>query len=267
LAPDESVVLTERRGPILLVTLNRPHVRNCFDAALAHGLAGAVDELDRDDGVSAGVITGAGPGFSAGLDLTAFARGDSAFLEGRGFAGIVTAPPSKPLIAAVEGFAVGGGLEVALACDLIVAADDALLGLPEVRRGLIAVGGGLLRLPRWIPRNVAMEMALTGAPITAQRGYELGLVNRVAEPGRAVDSALDLAALIVRNSRPAVMASKQIAVASASWGEGEQWRRQDDVARPVLESEGVVEDAAAVAARLEVVWKAAHAQSNREDEE
>ena len=190
---DENAVLTERRGRTLLITLNRPDARNAVNAALAQGVASALDELDSDDDLSVGVLTGAGKGFSAGMDLKAFVAGESAWVEGRGFAGIVQGPPRKPLIAAIEGFAVAGGLEVALSCDLIVAASGAKLGIPEVKRSLVAAGGALLRLPRRIPYHVAMELALTGDPITAERGYELGLVNRVADAGGAVDAALELA--------------------------------------------------------------------------
>src|SRR5581483_2635598 len=192
-------VLTERRGRVHLITINRPDQRNAVNAAVSHGIAAALDELDADPGLSVGVLTGAGKGFCAGMDLKAFVAGERPHVEGRGFAGIVERPPVKPLIAAVEGFAVAGGLEVALSCDLIVAARGARLGIPEVKRSLVAAGGGLLRLPRMLPRNIAMEMALTGDFILAERAAELGLVNRLAEPGGALDAALGLAETIAAN--------------------------------------------------------------------
>ena len=171
---DDQSVLTERRGHTLLITLNRPDARNAVNAALANGVAAALDELDGDADLRVGVLTGAGRGFSAGMDLKAFVRGESAWVDGRGFAGIVQSPPKKPLIAAIEGFAVAGGLEVALACDLIVAAKGAKLGIPEVKRSLVAAGGALLRLPGRIGSGLAMELALTGDPISAERGAEIG---------------------------------------------------------------------------------------------
>ncbi|HMC03947.1 MAG TPA: enoyl-CoA hydratase-related protein, partial [Actinomycetota bacterium] len=165
-------VLTERRGRVLLITLNRPDARNAINHELAEGLVRSIEELDGDDGLTAGVLTGAGKGFSSGMDLKAFAE--------RGAPAAVTAflhhGAAKPLVAAVEGFAVAGGLEVALACDLIVAARGARLGIPEVKRSLVAAGGALLRLPRSLPRTIALELALTGEPIEAERAHELGLV-------------------------------------------------------------------------------------------
>src|ERR687892_1428662 len=174
----DSAVLTERRDNVLLITLNRPDARNAVNGALAAGVAAALDDLDADDGLSLGVLTGAGKGFSAGMDLKAFVAGESPYAGDRGFAGIVQRPSRKPLIAAVEGFAVAGGLEVALACDLIVAARGAKLGIPEVKRSLVAAGGALRQLPRRIPYGLAMELALTGDTITAERGAEVGLVDR-----------------------------------------------------------------------------------------
>src|SRR4051794_17157680 len=176
-------VLTERRDGVLLITLNRPDARNAVNTALAEGIAAALDALDADDGLSVGVLTGAGKGFSAGMDLKAFVTGERPWVADRGFAGIVQRSARKPLIAAVEGFAMAGGLEIALACDLIVASREARLGIPEVKRSLVAAAGALRRLPQRVPLNVAMELALTGDPISAERGYEIGLVNRLAEPG------------------------------------------------------------------------------------
>jgi enoyl-CoA hydratase len=214
---DEQAVLAERHGSVLLITLNRPDARNSVNAALAQGLALALDELDEDAGLQVGVITGAGKGFSAGMDLKAFVRGESPHVDGRGFAGIVQRPPRKPLIAAIEGFAVAGGLEIALSCDLLVAAEDAKLGIPEVKRSLVAAGGALLRLPQRIPYHAAMELALTGDPISAERAYELGLVNRLTVSGGAADAALELAEKIAQNAPLALAATKQIIVESGDW--------------------------------------------------
>jgi enoyl-CoA hydratase len=202
------VVLTERRGNVLLITLNRPDARNAIDLSVAEGIAAALEELDGDESLSVGVLTGAGKGFCAGMDLKAFVSGQRPWVGDRGFAGIVRRASVKPLIAAVEGFAVAGGLEVALACDLIVAARGAKLGVPEVKRSLVAAGGALLRLPRRIPYHLAMELALTGDPILAERAAEVGLVNRLAEPGTAVEVALGLADEIAANAPLALVASK-----------------------------------------------------------
>jgi len=251
----EQAVLTERRGRVLLITLNRPDARNAVNAALAQGVAAALEELDGDGELQVGVITGAGKGFCAGMDLKAFVRGESPHVEGRGFAGITQRSADKPLIAAIEGFAVAGGLEVALSCDLIVAAREAKLGIPEVKRSLVAAGGALLRLPRRIPFHVAMEMALTGDPISAERGYELGLVNRLAEPGVAVETALELAEAIARNAPLALAASKRIAVEAPEWSAEEMWQKQGEIAGPVFVSEDAREGATAFAEKREPVWK------------
>src|SRR3954452_15622661 len=190
---DTRAVLTERRDGVLLMTLNRPDARNAVNLALAEGVAAALDDLDGSDDVQVGVLTGAGKGFSSGMDLKAFTTGERPWVGDRGFAGIVQRASAKPLIAAIEGFAVAGGFEVALACDLLVAAEGAKLGIPEVKRSLVAAGGALLRLPRRMPYHVVMELALTGDPFPAERFHEFGLVNRIAEPGTAVDVALELA--------------------------------------------------------------------------
>ncbi len=252
---DDRAVLTEPRGSTLLITLNRPDARNAVNAALAAGLARALDQLDGDDDLRIGVLTGAGGGFCAGMDLKAFVRGESPHVEGRGFAGIVERPPRKPLIAAIEGFAVAGGLEVALACDLLVAARGAKLGIPEVKRSLVAAGGALLRLPERIPYHVAMELALTGDPILAERGAELGLVNRLAEPGGAVDAALELADAIAANGPLALEASKRILVESAEWSEEDAWQLQGEIAGPVFVSEDAREGATAFSEKRDPVWK------------
>jgi enoyl-CoA hydratase len=252
---EESAVLTERRDGVLLVTINRPDQRNAVNLAVAEGIGRAMDELDDDGDLQAGVLTGAGAGFCAGMDLKAFVRGERPYYGDRGFAGIVQKPSVKPLIAAVEGFAVAGGCEVALACDLIVAARGAKFGVPEVKRSLVAAGGALLRLPRALPRAVAYELALTGDPIDAQRAYDLGLVNRVAEPGAAVEQALGLAAAIARNGPLALAATKRILGEAPGWPEEEFWRRQGEIAGPVLTSEDAREGAVAFAEKRDPVWK------------
>ena len=252
---EDDPVLTERRGRVLLITINRPDQRNAVNAAVAAGIAGALDELDADAGLSVGVLFGAGKGFCAGMDLKAFVTGERPFVEGRGFAGITQRSADKPLIAAVEGFALAGGLEVALACDLIVAARGARLGIPEVKRSLVAAGGGLLRLPRALPRNVAMEMALTGDPIEAERAHELGLVNRLTEPGEALTAALELADTIAANGPLALAATKRILVESPDWPDAEFFERQRPIYDQVFGSEDAREGATAFAERRAPVWK------------
>jgi enoyl-CoA hydratase len=252
---DEPAVLTERRDGVLLVTLNRPDARNAVNAALAEGVAAALDDLDADDELSVGVLAGAGKGFSSGMDLKAFVAGESSYAADRGFAGITQRAAEKPLIAAIEGFAVAGGFEVALSCDLIVAARGARLGIPEVKRSLVAAAGALLRLPQRIPYHLAMELALTGDPIDAERGYELGIVNRLAEPGRAVDAALELAGEIARNGPLALRASKRIVQSSSDWTDSEAWEKQGEIAGPVMVSEDAREGAIAFAEKRDPIWR------------
>jgi enoyl-CoA hydratase len=248
-------VLTERRGNVLLVTLNRPEARNAVNLPMAKGIAAALDTLDGDDDLAAGVLTGAGPGFCAGMDLKAFVTGQRPWAGDRGFAGIVRRAARKPLVAAIEGFAVAGGLEVALACDLIVAARGAKLGIPEVKRSLVAAGGALRRLPQRIPYGVAMEMALTGDPITAERAAELGLVNRLAESGGAAASALALAESIAVNAPLALAATKQVLERQRDWSDDEFWTRQAQITDPVFASEDAREGATAFSEKRAPVWR------------
>jgi enoyl-CoA hydratase len=252
---EEEAVLTERRERVLVITINRPDQRNAVNAAVATGIAAALDELDGDPELTLGVLTGAGKGFCAGMDLKAFVAGESAWAGDRGFAGIAQRSTEKPLIAAIEGFAVAGGLEIALACDMLVAAKGARLGIPEVKRSLIAAGGALLRLPRTLPRNIAMELALTGDPIDAERGYELGLVNRLAEPGQALETALELAAQIAPNAPLALAGSKKVLVESVDWSEADFWAKQGEVVGPIMVSEDAREGATAFAEKRAPVWK------------
>jgi enoyl-CoA hydratase len=245
----------ESAGGVLVITIDRPEARNAIDRATAEGIAAALDRLDAEAALRAGVITGAGGYFSAGMDLKAFAAGERPHAGGRGFAGIVERPPAKPLIAAIEGFAVAGGFEIALACDLIVAARGARLGIPEVKRSLVAAGGALLRLPARIPYHVATELALTGDPITAERAHGLGLVNRVAEPGAALEAALELAGAIVANGPLALAATKRVLAEAPGWPAGEAWARQAEIAGPVFASDDAREGAAAFAEKRPPVWR------------
>jgi enoyl-CoA hydratase len=252
---EEPAVLTERRDRVLVIKLNRPEQRNAVNAAVAAGIAAALDLLDDEADLSLGVLTGEGKGFCAGMDLKAFVAGESPYAGDRGFAGITRRASVKPLIAAVEGFAVAGGLEVALACDLIVAARGAKLGIPEVKRSLIAAGGALLRLPRAIPRGIAMELALTGDPILAERAHELGLVNRLAEPGKALETALALAGEISVNGPLALAATKRIMAESVDWPESEFFERQGKIAGPVMASEDAREGSRAFAEKRAPQWR------------
>src|SRR3954470_5608338 len=258
-------VLTERRDGVLLITLNRPDARNAVNLAVAEGIASALDTLDGDDDLTVGVLTGAGKGFSAGMDLKAFVTGERPWVGDRGFAGIVRRSARKPLIAVVEGFAMAGGLEIALACDLLVASRDARLAIPEVKRSLVAAGGALPpppqrppppgARPRPLPLGVALEMALTGDPISAQRGYELGLVNRLTDPGGAVDAALELAAAIAKNGPLALDATKQIVYAQRDWSDRHFWDEQSLISDPVFASADAREGATAFSEKREPVWQ------------
>jgi enoyl-CoA hydratase len=252
---DQPAVLTERRDRVLIITLNRPEVRNAVNAALAQGIAAALDELDSDDELSVGILTGAGGFFSAGMDLGAFVKGESPYVGDRGFAGITQRASEKPLIAAIEGCAVAGGLEVALSCDLIVAAEGAKLGIPESKRSLVAAGGALLRMPQRMPYHVVMELALTGDTFAAERFHELGLVNRLAAPGTAVDVAIELAEAIGKNGPLALVAAKRILQEQSDWSTGEMWEKQGAIAGPVMASEDAKEGASAFKEKREPRWQ------------
>jgi enoyl-CoA hydratase len=254
-APEQPAVLTERRENVLLITLNRPAVRNAVNAALAEGLANALEELDADAALSVGVLTGAGGFFCAGMDLGAFVKGESPWYGDRGFAGIAQRSAEKPLIAAIEGFALAGGMEIALACDLIVAAKGAKMGIPEVKRSLLAAGGALLRLPKRMPYHVVMELALTGDFMPADRFYTYGLVNRLAEPGAAVDEALVLAGELAKNGPLALVAAKKILQAQFDWSSEEMWAKQGEISGPVMASEDAKEGASAFKEKREPVWR------------
>jgi enoyl-CoA hydratase len=253
--PEEPVLRIAREDTTLVITIDRPRARNAVNTAVAQGIAHALDELDGDDALVTGILTGAGGFFSAGMDLKAFLRGERPHVEGRGFAGITQRPPSKPLIAAVEGPALAGGCELALSCDLIVASEEASFGIPEVKRGLAAAAGGLLRLPTRIPRTIAMELALTGDPMPARDAHRWGLVNHLTPPGGALDGARELAGRIGANGPLAVRASKQVIVESPDWSSTEAWERQGAILGPVLSSDDAREGAAAFAEKRAPVWK------------
>ena len=255
MAGSGSPVRRERHGRALVVVLDRPEARNAVNQAMAEGIAAALEELDADPGLAVGVLWGAGPGFSAGMDLREIQEGGRSSVGDRGFAGIVRRSSEKPLIAAIEGFALAGGLEIALACDLIVAAEGARLGIPETKRSLVAIGGALLRLPRRVPLGLASELAFTGEPIDASRGHDAGLVDRLARPGRALELALELAERIGRNGPPAVRASKRVLREQAGWPEAEFWDLQAEIAEPVMRSEDAMEGARAFVERREPRWR------------
>jgi enoyl-CoA hydratase len=250
-----SEVLTEIRGGILIVTLNRPEAKNAATKALSEGVAAAMDQLDGDPALRVGILTGAGGTFCSGMDLKGFLRGEFPRVEGRGFGGLTEAPPKKPLIAAVDGYALAGGFELALACDLIVASKDAKFGIPEAKRGLAAAAGGLVRLPRQINPRLAMELALTGDFISAQRAYDMGLINRVSD-GPALEGALALAGSITANGPLAVAASKRVIVESREWSEADTWAKQAETLGNLFMTNDAREGAAAFAEKRAPNWTA-----------
>lgn len=249
-------VTTERRGRVLVVTLNRPEKKNAINLSMAQGIADAMDHLDADDELLVGVITGAGGTFSAGMDLAAFAEGELPHIEGRGFAGITQRGPDKPVIAAIEGFAVAGGFEIALSCDLLVAARDARFGIPEVNHSLIALGGALLRLPRRMPYHAVMELALTGELVKAETLARFGVLNRLTEPGDALPEALELADRVADSASLAVRATKEILERQWNWATDEAWLEQAKIADPVIGSDEAREGARAFGEKRRPNWRA-----------
>lgn len=250
-----SEVLVEVADGLVVITINRPEARNAINRAVSVGVCEAVDMLDSRDDLRVGILTGAGGVFCAGMDLKAFLRGEQMRIEGRGILGIAFTPPKKPLIAAVEGYALAGGCEAMLACDLAVAARNAQFGIPEVKRGLAAGAGGLLRLPRLIPPRIAMELALTGDMIDAERAATLGLVNTLTEPGAALDEARRLAARIIANAPLSVAASKRVIVEQRDWPLEEMFARQQAITGPVIASADAREGAAAFAEKRKPNWQ------------
>lgn len=248
-------VIVERQGGLMVITINRPEARNAINGAVSHAVAAALDELDADDDLRVAILTGAGGNFCSGMDLKAFLRGEKIRVEGRGILGIVFSPPVKPIIAAVEGYALAGGFEAVLTCDLVVAAEDAKFGLPEAKRGLAAGAGGLIRLPRLIPQNIAMEFALTGDLIPAEELHRLGLVNTLTAPGCALEAAKALAAKIIANAPLAVAAGKQVIREQRDWSLPEMFERQRSIVDPVLTSQDAREGAAAFVEKRKPIWK------------
>jgi enoyl-CoA hydratase len=243
-------VLTETWGRVLLVTLNRPEAMNAINHDLAEGLLAAIQRLDTDPNLAVGVLTGAGRGFSSGMDLKEFLSGNvpTRFLH------FIEEGSPKPLVAAIEGFALAGGLELALGCDLLVAAKGAKLGLPEVRVGMFAAAGGLLRLPQRLPYSVAMEMALTGEPITAEDADRYGLLARLVEPGSALAEAMVLAERIAQGAPLAVAASKRLIRDSQSCSEAEFWALQQARMTIVFSSRDAAEGSRAFAEKRPAAW-------------
>ena len=251
----DDAIRTEVSGGVAVITINRPQARNAVNGAVARGIAAAVEEFDHRTDVSVLVLTGAGGTFSAGMDLKGFLAGDAPTVAGRGFGGIAEKPPVKPVIAAVEGYALAGGFELALACDLIVASEEAKFGLPEVRRGLVAGAGGLLRLPVRIPYHIAMEIALTGEHFPAARLAEAGLVNKLVPAGQALPAARELAGRIALGAPLALAASKRVIVESADWPSDEAFARQSRIIGPVFVSKDAMEGAAAFAEKRPPAWR------------
>ncbi len=254
----DTEILRERRGKIEILTINRPDARNAIDAAVSNQLGAALEELAADDSIGAVLLTGAGDkAFSAGMDLKAFASGQMEAILGApgGFGGITRRHFPKPIVAAVNGAALAGGLEIVLSCDLVVAAEHATFGIPEVKRGLIAAAGGLFRLGKRLPLAVALELALTGDAISAQRALQVGLVNRVVAAEQLLDEALALAERIVENAPLAVRMSKDVLLRSLDLAEEDAWQVTDQAAAVVFTSEDAAEGALAFAQKRSPVWK------------
>lgn len=258
----EDAVLTDLRDHVLLITLNRPEARNAVDAALTAGLGAALERAESDPGIRVVVLTGAGErSFCAGADLKAIARGEALNPPGTeawGFAGMVQHPISKPVIAAVNGNALGGGTELVLAADLAVAAEHAVFGLPEVKRGLIAAAGGVIRLPAQLPRKVAMRLILTGEPIDAAAALSWGLINDVVPAERLLTTAMELAGAIAANAPLSVQHSKRVAAGIADGripAEEQAWAASDAAMMAVFASEDAIEGPIAFAEKRAPVWK------------
>jgi enoyl-CoA hydratase len=247
----------EQRGRVAVLTINRPEARNAVNGDVARGMEEALDRLESDDDVWVGIVTGTGPVFSAGADLKAIAAGQAADLQTKkgGFAGIASRERSKPLIAAVNGPAYAGGCEIVLSCDLVVASTEAKFGIPEVKRSLVAAAGGLFRLPRALPRNVAMELALTGDPIDAQRAYELGLVNQLTEPGQAVEGAMALAERITANAPIAVRESRKVVIDGWGAADDDAWKITGKAMATAMSTEDFAEGPRAFIEKRPPEWK------------
>lgn len=247
-------VLVEHEDGLVVITINRPEVKNAVNRAVSYGVCEAIDEMERRADLRLAILTGAGGNFCTGMDLKAFARGEVTRVEGRGILGIAYTPPKKPLIAAVEGYALAGGFESALACDLIVASRTAVFGLPEARRGLAAAAGGLLRLPRLIPQRIAMEIALTGQPVSAERLERYGLINALVEPGQALAAAKAMARTILANAPLSVELGKRVIVEQRDWPLDQMFARQEAVLGHLLRSNDALEGAAAFIEKRAPRW-------------
>jgi enoyl-CoA hydratase len=249
-------IQTETRGHILVIRLNRPQARNAFNRQMAHDFEAIIDAYEADPDLRVAVICAEGPTFSAGQDLIAAAKGEFAATQRRGGFGVMRQPPEKPLIAAVEGQALAGGMELTLCCDMVVASTAAVFGLAEAKRGLVAVGGGCFRLPSRVPIPIAMEMILTAEPRSAEDMHRFGYVNRLVAPGQALDAALELAALVARNGPLAVKASKAIAsrAVAEQWTDAEAWKHQAQITAPMADSEERREGLRAFAEKRDPVW-------------
>ena len=250
-----SATLTCREiDSVLVITLDRPQVKNAINREMADSLADAFDRLDADDNLKAGVLTGEGPDFCAGMDLKAFADGSLPETRGRGLAGLTRMPPSKPLIAAVEGHAVAGGFELVLACDLVIASETSRFGLPEVKRGLIAAGGGIVRLTQMIPRNRAAHLLLTGDTIPVDEAKEIGIVNSITSTGMAAKDAIDLAHRISGNAPLAVARTKELFTASMCLTTEQAFDMVDFAAPQILSSNDAREGATAFREKRVPIW-------------
>lgn len=248
------LVLAEPRDGVLTITINRPEQKNAINHAVAVGVAAALDQLDADPELSVGVLTGAGGTFSAGMDLKGFAQGQIPTLPGRGFGGITRAEVRKPLIAAVEGWALGGGFEMALACDLIVAAESAKFGFPEVKWGLVPGEGGLFRLPERIPYHVALRVMFTGEPLAATDAEHYGLVSELCAPGAALRTAQEMAGKISLNGPLALAAAKRILRITQGLDDRAAFERQQEIYSTLATSEDAHEGARAFAEKRAPVW-------------
>ncbi|MBM68377.1 MAG: enoyl-CoA hydratase [Haliea sp.] len=251
----EHVVMTDIDDGVLTITLNRPAAKNAVNKAVAEGIAAAIDELESNSALRVAILTGAGGTFCSGMDLKAFVTGELPIVEGRGFAGLCEYTPAKPLIAAIEGYALAGGFELAISCDLVVAADDSKFGIPEVKRGLAAGAGGLVKLPKQIPSRIAKELALTGDFISAHRAFDLGLINEVVPAGSALDAAKALARKIAANGPLAVALSKQVVDGAQDWSSDEMFAKQQAIIQPIFTSEDAIEGATAFAEKRAPQWK------------
>jgi len=247
----------EKRGPFAIVKINRPEARNAVNAAVANGIEDAIDQIEADDSIWVGILTGEPPVFCAGADLKEINAGNAGGLATAkgGFAGFVQRERTKPVIAAVDGPALAGGTEIVLASDLVVASTTATFGIPEVKRSLVAGAGGLFRLGRKVPLNIAMELTLTGDPIDATRAHHFGLVNRLVEPGRALDEAISLAEQICANAPVAVRESRKIVIEATNAPDEIGWKMSVEGMAVAMRSEDFSEGLTAFIEKRPPAWK------------